>query len=73
MHTSSAIPEEVFLVQACTSVGSNGTVTGDHKTRTMLINPRILQKETRMVKLMNKYLAPNTKLTETRTATKRFQ
>jgi hypothetical protein len=45
MQKSSAILEEVFVVQARISVGSNGTATGDHKTRTMPINPRILRRK----------------------------
>ena len=45
MQAASAILEGVFVVQPWTIVGSNGIATGDHKTRIMPANPKILDKK----------------------------
>lgn len=45
MQANSAILEGVFVVQLWTNVGSNGIATGDHRTRIMPTNPRILKEE----------------------------
>lgn len=45
MQASSAISVELCDAQPCTIVGSKGTATGVHRTRTRHMNPRILLQE----------------------------
>lgn len=45
MQASSAISVELCDAQPCTIVGSKGTATGVHRTRTRHMKPRTLQEQ----------------------------
>lgn len=64
MQTSSANLEELCDAQLCTSVGSSGTTTGDHKTSTMQTNPSILGEEQCTSISMNTIFSQTIRVTE---------